>query len=70
MIIFFIVSQNHFESVLGLLLRVGVGDAVEFSKLHGASIFCPEDGGSMYFRNFCNVAHSHTVLQLENSKHH
>jgi hypothetical protein len=45
---------------------MGVGNVADVSKAYGAPIFYPEDGGSMYFRNFDNVANSHMVLQPKN----
>jgi hypothetical protein len=38
------------NSVLGLLHSVVVGDVVDISQVCAASIFDPEDGGSMYLR--------------------
>jgi hypothetical protein len=50
-----------------MLHRVVVGDVAEFSKVSAAYIykqltklhtFDPEDGGSLYLRNVCNIAHT------------
>jgi hypothetical protein len=40
---------------------MAVGSIADISKLHAASIFRVEDGGSMYLRNVYNIGLSHNV---------